>query len=166
MKLVAAALAAAAVLGSTIGGAATQRPVPQFRHVVLVVFENHAYGQVIGSREAPTFDALAQPVRASDAELRRRAPVAAELSRARLRVDLRHPQRLHRLLRLRPLDRGHDRGGGPELERIRGGAARGRLESALLAPLRDEALAVPVLPLDPLERGPPLARGAADTLRV
>ena len=59
MKLVAAALAAAAVLGSTIGGAATQRPVPQFRHVVLVVFENHAYGQVIGSREAPTFNALA-----------------------------------------------------------------------------------------------------------
>ena len=59
MKLVAAALAAAAVLGGTVSGAATQRPVPQFRHVVLVVFENHAYGQVIGSREAPTFNAFA-----------------------------------------------------------------------------------------------------------
>lgn len=34
--------------------------VPPFSHVVVVVFENHEYGDVIGSRSAPTFNALAR----------------------------------------------------------------------------------------------------------
>jgi hypothetical protein len=58
LALAAAVLAAAAVSG--IGGATGERAVPRFRHVVLIVFENEEYGSVIGSRRAPTFNALAR----------------------------------------------------------------------------------------------------------
>ena len=34
--------------------------VPNFGHVVVVVFENHERGQIAGSRDAPTFNALAK----------------------------------------------------------------------------------------------------------
>jgi phosphatidylinositol-3-phosphatase len=57
--VVAGVVAGAAMsgLGETEGSAP---PVPRFRHVVLVVFENEEYGAVIGSRQAPTFNALAR----------------------------------------------------------------------------------------------------------
>ena len=58
LALAAAVLAAAVVAGA--GGATAERGVPQFRHVVLIVFENEDYRAVIGSREAPTFNALAR----------------------------------------------------------------------------------------------------------
>ena len=35
------------------------RPVPSLNRVVVVVFENHSYSQVIGHRTAPTFNAMA-----------------------------------------------------------------------------------------------------------
>jgi hypothetical protein len=55
--------AAVAVTASAAGaqGRAHGRPgVPQLDKVVVVVFENKDYGQVIGSGEAPTFDRLAR----------------------------------------------------------------------------------------------------------
>jgi hypothetical protein len=57
--LVAAAVAGAAVaeLGETEGGSSA---VPRFRGVVLVVFGNEEYGSVMGSKRAPTFNALAR----------------------------------------------------------------------------------------------------------
>ncbi len=51
--LAAVALALAASIASAQGG------VPQFDHVVIVVEENHAYTQVIGSPSAPHINALA-----------------------------------------------------------------------------------------------------------
>ena len=35
-------------------------PVPSFRHVVVVVFENHERSEIVGSSSAPTFAALAR----------------------------------------------------------------------------------------------------------
>jgi phosphatidylinositol-3-phosphatase len=40
--------------------AAPPPPVPRFRHVIVVVFENHEQGEILGSGAAPTFDALAR----------------------------------------------------------------------------------------------------------
>jgi hypothetical protein len=59
--LVVAAVVAGAA-GSGLGEAegSASPSVPRFRHVVLVVFENEEYGSVIGSRQAPTFNALAR----------------------------------------------------------------------------------------------------------
>lgn len=60
MPLVAAALAVIAVaIGSSSAAAAQPPAVPRVAHVVLVVFENHERDAVIGSSEAPTFNALA-----------------------------------------------------------------------------------------------------------
>lgn len=42
------------------GGAGARAPVPRFSHVVVVAFENKAYGDVIGARDAPTFNRLAR----------------------------------------------------------------------------------------------------------
>jgi hypothetical protein len=36
------------------------RPLPRLTHIVVVVFENKSYGQVIGSPSAPTFNRLAR----------------------------------------------------------------------------------------------------------
>lgn len=33
-------------------------PLPRFTHVLVVVFENHERGEIVGSRDAPTFHAL------------------------------------------------------------------------------------------------------------
>ena len=56
--VVAAAVSGAvAEIGETEGSASA---VPRLRHVVLVVFENESYGAVIGSKQAPTFNALAR----------------------------------------------------------------------------------------------------------
>ncbi|MFJ9925096.1 alkaline phosphatase family protein [Streptomyces misionensis] len=56
----AAALAAAAGLWAGPGGAAAQAAgaVPSPDHVVVVVFENHSYSQVIGSSSAPYINSL------------------------------------------------------------------------------------------------------------
>jgi hypothetical protein len=58
------------VLGATVlctliltaaPGTGSARPaVPRFNHVLVVVFENHERGQIVGSREALTFAALAR----------------------------------------------------------------------------------------------------------
>jgi phospholipase C len=50
--------ALALALGVPAAGAAPA--VPAFRHVVVVVFENHEANEVVGSGEAPTFDTLAK----------------------------------------------------------------------------------------------------------
>lgn len=52
---VACALGAAAVLPH----AAASATLPQYDHVVVVIMENHAYGQVVGSAYAPYINALA-----------------------------------------------------------------------------------------------------------
>jgi phosphatidylinositol-3-phosphatase len=51
---------AAASAGATpsTGGTGT-RSVPQFRHVIVIVFENHEVDDVLGRSAAPTFDRLA-----------------------------------------------------------------------------------------------------------
>jgi acid phosphatase len=42
------------------GRAASRAGVPRFSHVVVIAFENKAYGDVIGNRDAPTFNRLAR----------------------------------------------------------------------------------------------------------
>jgi phosphatidylinositol-3-phosphatase len=44
--------------GSTTGGAA--QPLPHFDHIVVVIEENHGYGDIIGSGSAPYINGLAQ----------------------------------------------------------------------------------------------------------
>jgi acid phosphatase len=41
-------------------GAAAVTPVPQFAHVIVVVFENKDVGSILGSKDAPTFNAYAR----------------------------------------------------------------------------------------------------------
>jgi phosphatidylinositol-3-phosphatase len=57
--LAGAALAPAASAAPPCGRSATGR-VPCLSHVVVIVFENHSYGQVIGASQAPTFNRLAR----------------------------------------------------------------------------------------------------------
>jgi hypothetical protein len=52
------ALTAAVVLGRPVA-AASVAPVPRLAHVVVIVFENHERGAVLGSGAAPTLDHLA-----------------------------------------------------------------------------------------------------------
>jgi hypothetical protein len=56
VKAIAVALAALAV---SVGGASADAPVPMFRHVVVIMFENKEVSSVLGSGNAPTFDAMA-----------------------------------------------------------------------------------------------------------
>ena len=50
----------AAVLGLCAGAQASPQPVPHFRHVVVIVFENKGPGAVLGNRNAPAFNAFAR----------------------------------------------------------------------------------------------------------
>src|SRR5262245_49081277 len=45
--------------GVSASGRAEQ-PIPRFRHVVLIIFENKEPGEVIGSSQAPTINRLAR----------------------------------------------------------------------------------------------------------
>ena len=62
-----AAAAVAAAITAGVTGTASQQPeitkvatsVPAYDHVVLVMFENHAYSQINGSSSAPYFNSLA-----------------------------------------------------------------------------------------------------------
>jgi phosphatidylinositol-3-phosphatase len=54
-----ALLLAVALLAALPGAEAARRPVPDFDHVVVIVFENKVRSSVLGSGAAPTFDALA-----------------------------------------------------------------------------------------------------------
>jgi hypothetical protein len=56
VKAIAVALA---VLAVAAGGASAGVPVPAFRHVVVIMFENKEESSVLGSGNAPTFDAMA-----------------------------------------------------------------------------------------------------------
>ena len=64
-RIAAAVCAAAAVVASVTvahGSSSTAQAatsVPAFDHIVLVMFENHAYSQINGSSSAPTFNSLA-----------------------------------------------------------------------------------------------------------
>jgi hypothetical protein len=64
-RIAAAIAAAAAIIGSatavtvTSSTAEAATSVPVFDHVVLVMFENHAYSQINGSSSAPYFNSLA-----------------------------------------------------------------------------------------------------------
>jgi hypothetical protein len=65
-RLAILAVFAAVVAATTSAGAThpavrteTRSGVPRFRHVVLVVFENHEVGDVLGNSDAPTFNRLA-----------------------------------------------------------------------------------------------------------
>src|SRR5262245_51173814 len=58
--LLGAVLAATAVAFAAVPGFAAGDPgVPRLRHVVVVVFENRSYGEVVGNPAAPTFASLA-----------------------------------------------------------------------------------------------------------
>lgn len=57
MRLLATAVLAGALLALPASAAPS---VPRVAHVVVIVFENHERGAVLGSGAAPTFDALAQ----------------------------------------------------------------------------------------------------------
>lgn len=55
-----AAVVAAICAGGTHPAVRTEaRGVPHFRHVILIVFENHEVGDVLGDSSAPTFNRLA-----------------------------------------------------------------------------------------------------------
>ena len=62
-RIAAAIAAAAAVIGSATAVAtsstAQAASVPAFDHIVVVMFENHAYSQINGSSSAPYFNSLA-----------------------------------------------------------------------------------------------------------
>ena len=64
-RIAAAIVAAAALIGSATAVATTSSTaqaattVPVFDHIVLVMFENHAYSQINGSSSAPYFNSLA-----------------------------------------------------------------------------------------------------------
>jgi acid phosphatase len=45
---------------AAVAGAQARRPVPAFRHIVVIVFENKEYASVIGNTDAPTFNWLAR----------------------------------------------------------------------------------------------------------
>lgn len=49
----------AAGAATTVAPTAGSKPKPRFRHVVVVVFENHDVDQILGSSRAPTFNLLA-----------------------------------------------------------------------------------------------------------
>jgi phosphatidylinositol-3-phosphatase len=59
VKLVAAVLAAAALFGCRAASSAVS-PIPDFDHVIVVVFENKESGSVLGSHDAPTFNLYAR----------------------------------------------------------------------------------------------------------
>lgn len=59
MRTVAALLAALALLGCRAATGAVA-PLPDFDHVIVVVFENKETGSVLGSRDAPTFNLYAR----------------------------------------------------------------------------------------------------------
>jgi acid phosphatase len=59
MRWVALLLALAAATGSA-GPARAASGVPRFKHVLVVVFENHDRSQIAGQKSAPTFAALAR----------------------------------------------------------------------------------------------------------
>ena len=101
------------------GPASAARPrgrprVPTPDHVMVVVMENHAYSQVIGSSSAPYINSLKAGGANLSQSLRHHPPQPAELLRAVLRLHPgRHRRRLrHARLQLRrqPRLRG-DRGG-------------------------------------------------------
>jgi phosphatidylinositol-3-phosphatase len=50
----------AALLVVCAGAGAAPRPVPAFRHAIVIVFENKARGAVLGNRTAPAFNAFAR----------------------------------------------------------------------------------------------------------
>ena len=54
-----AAAAGAAWIGTTFSTAGTGTPRLRFRHVILIVFENHEAAEVLGNSNAPTFNRLA-----------------------------------------------------------------------------------------------------------
>jgi len=55
-----AAIAAASCAAATRSAPVTEtRSVPRFSHVILIVFENHEVGEVLGNSGAPTFNRLA-----------------------------------------------------------------------------------------------------------
>ena len=58
-RVLALAALVALVLAAAAAGVTPRAAVPPFEHVVVVVFENHELGEVIGSGRAPTFDRLA-----------------------------------------------------------------------------------------------------------
>jgi phosphatidylinositol-3-phosphatase len=62
LVVIAAVAVGAGALVAELSEAKAQpaQALPRFDHVVLVVFENHEYDDVIGSRAAPTFNALAR----------------------------------------------------------------------------------------------------------
>lgn len=51
-----------AVLAAVLAGSGAQapKPVPSFRHVVVIVFENKEASSILGNRDAPTFNGLAR----------------------------------------------------------------------------------------------------------
>ncbi len=55
LVVLAAALTAAALPGAQ----ASPRPIPSFDHVIVIVLENKARSSILGSRDAPNFNALA-----------------------------------------------------------------------------------------------------------
>jgi acid phosphatase len=54
-----AVVASAVAVTGSVPAAQAAASVPVFDHIVLVMFENHAYSQISGSSSAPTFNSLA-----------------------------------------------------------------------------------------------------------
>jgi hypothetical protein len=61
MRLLTVAAVAAVSVLATVGAEAAGKPrVPRLERIVVVVFENKDFGEVIGSPSAPTFNAMAR----------------------------------------------------------------------------------------------------------
>jgi Phosphoesterase family. len=58
-RLIARGLAWAIVVAPIASQSSAQAQLPRYDHVVVVIFENHSYAQIIGNPQAPNFNALA-----------------------------------------------------------------------------------------------------------
>ena len=67
-------------------------------HIAVVLMENEEYGDIIGSRSTPYINGLAHRYALATVDVCDHASIAAELPGPHRRLDLRHRQRLHRLL--------------------------------------------------------------------
>ena len=92
-RIAAAVVVAAALIGSATAITTATSPtaqaaasVPVFDHIVLVMFENHAYSQINGSSSAPYFNIAGRPGREVHPVVRRHPPQRAQLPRAVLRA--------------------------------------------------------------------------------
>ena len=135
--------------------------VPDFAHIVTIVFENKEFGNVIKNPNMPYFNSLAKVVHAAYAALCRRAPQPAELPRPDRRRHIRRHLRLHEVHLQCDHAAGSHRGQRPHVESLPGGYAVPVLRRRRVRQLCHEAQSIRLLRAHPVGSSPlPSQRGA------